>query len=56
MNSNRTSPSSPSSTVKPEKNTARPAVARCPDRVLDRVGGQPARASSSRKRLVMSSE
>ena len=38
MNPNSTSPSSPSSTVSPEKNTARPAVrAVAPDRVLDGV-------------------
>ena len=59
MNSKSTRPSSPSSTVRPLKKTARPAVATVirtasSTRVADRPTGR--FASSSRNRLVMSSE
>ena len=56
MNSNRTSPSSPRSTVRPEKNTARPAVATVTRTASATRSGPSRLASSSRKRLVMSSE
>ena len=57
MNSNRTSPRSPSRTVSPLKKTARPAVATV-TRTASGTRSGPAgrRASSSRKRLVSSSE
>ena len=59
MNSNRTSPIRPSRTVRPEKNTARPAVATVASTASASrsAGGIGDRAAiSSRKRLVMSSE
>ena len=58
MNSNRTSPISPSSTVRPEKKTARPAVATVATTAFaTRSGSSDGRAaSSSRNRLVISSE
>ena len=59
MNSKSTSPARPSRTVRPEKNTARPAVATVARTAASTAAstGSPARpASSSRKRLVISSE
>ena len=60
MNSNRSMPSRPSSTVSPQKKTARPAVATvASDRLRRRASGspsRPSRANSSRNRLVISSE
>jgi hypothetical protein len=56
MNSNSTRPSRPRSTVRPEKNTARPAVSTV-TRTASATRSGPSRcASSSRKRLVISSE
>ena len=56
MNSNSTRPRSPRSTVRPEKNTARPAVATV-TRTASATRSGPSRwASSSRNRLVMSRE
>ncbi len=56
MNSNRTRPSSPRSTVRPEKNTARPAVATVTRTASATLSGPSRFASSSRNRLVISSE
>ncbi len=56
MNSNSTRPSRPSRTVSPEKNTARPAVATATRTASATRSGPSRRDSSSRKRLVMSSE
>ena len=56
MNSNSTRPSRPSRTVRPEKNTARPAVATVIRTASATRSGPSRRASSSRKRLVISSE
>ena len=57
MNSNRTSPSRPRSTVNPLKKTARPAVATViRTAVGTRSGPSGWSASSSRNRLVISSE
>ena len=59
MNSNRTRPISPSRTVRPEKNTARPAVAIVASTApaTRSCGGSAARvAISSRNRLVISRE
>ena len=58
MNSNRTRPSSPRSTVRPLKKTARPAVATVTRTASPTASGSAGSRlpSSSRKRLVMSSE
>ena len=57
MNSNRTSPRSPRSTVNPLKKIARPAVATVTLTASGtRSGPSGLSASSSRKRLVSSSE
>ena len=57
MNSKSTSPSRPSRTVRPEKNTARPAVRTVAPTASSTASRRQSRAAiSSRNRLVISSE